>query len=178
MTVPWTEAWEEAIASCPVDVQLHITLEFQHPQFVEAGLPVAPRVTLGAVDQVFGIEPGAVMDAGEMVTFQACAFSAEPPEVGEGKVPSCKISVDNVARWLTPLLNAAVLVRADLWLVYREYRDDDRSEPAYGPVRFVLRDVTVNSGVMEGTASLKDLANLAVPSLVYTRKAFSSLVAG
>lgn len=177
MSQIYDDAWAEAVASCPTDVQTISTIELQHPQFAEDGAPVALRFVLDAVDRVLGIETGALFGGGESVPFSACAFAAEYPEVAEGQVPRCKISVDNVSRHLTPHLNAAVQVRADLALIYREYRSDDVSEPCYGPVRFTVREVTVTGTRVEGIATLKDLTNSKFPRRVYTRKLFPGLVA-
>lgn len=177
MTQIYDEAWAEAVASCPTDVRVWPAIEFQHPEFRdEDGAAMPLRFTVDVVDRTFGIEDGALYTPGQMATFLACAFEAEYPEVAEGRVPASRIAVDNVSRQLTPHLNAAVLVRADLVMVYREYREDDLSEPCYGPVRFVMTEVTVSGTRVEGTASLKDLTNTKFPRRTYTRKLFPALV--
>jgi hypothetical protein len=62
-------------------------------------------------DIMLGIENGAPRDGGSMVNFLARPFSAGYPEQREGQPPSCKVSIDNVARELMPKIRAALDVR-------------------------------------------------------------------
>ena len=176
MSGPHTAAWEEAEASCPIDVLVFPTLELQHPAFLEAGFPVALRFVLDVQPRSLGIETGALFNGGTLQTFKPITFEAKPPSFEEGKVPECRVVFDNVGRDLMPYLNEAVKVRADLILIYREYRDDDVVEPCYGPVEFVVRQVRITGARVEGTAKLSDLANAKFPSRVYTRTGFPALV--
>jgi hypothetical protein len=43
-----------------------------------------------------------------MVRFIACPFTADYLEQREGQPPSCKSSIDNVARYLVPKIRAAL----------------------------------------------------------------------
>ncbi|WP_127088323.1 DUF1833 family protein [Aquabacter cavernae] len=175
MSDPYTDAWAEAVASAPADVDLHVTLELQHPAIIEAGLQIAVRLVLDEVDRVLGIEPGALFNPGTMQTFRRCAFSASAPEVAVGRTPECTVTIDNVADQLTPYLNAAIEVRADLLLVYREYRSDVTAEPSYGPIEFVVRQVTISGSTVTGKARLADLANLSFPRRIYRPAQFPGL---
>ena len=176
MSDPWTVAWEEANASVPPDVIIYYTLELRHPAFLEEGEPVAIRCVTDVFDDMqFTIEDGAVMNGGETVTFLAIPFSADLPELAEKRVPECVITVDNAARHLTPHLEAAVQVQADLICVYREYRSDDTSEPCFGPVEFVMRSVDVNGPIVRGTARLDDLSNTKFPRRNYSIAQFPGL---
>ena len=74
-----------------------------------------------------------------MATFAAIPFQAEYPEFAEGRVPEARIAIDNVARELLPHIERAMIYRADLIAIYREYRSDDVTVPCYGPVEFVIR---------------------------------------
>lgn len=175
MSDPWTDAWAEAVASCPTSTTVYETVELQHPAFLEAGSPVALRFVLDKEDRVLGIEAGAAFNPGSMQTFTPISFSAAQPEFAQGKVPECKITIDNVGRQLMPYLNAAVRVRADLVLVYRQYRSDDVTEACYGPVSFVVRNVRITGARVEGTAKLADLANAKFPTRAYTTAEFPAL---
>lgn len=173
---PWTAAWEEAEATCPATVTIYSTLELQHPAFLQDDVEVPIRcVTDVHEDQEFGIELGADFDAGEMALFQAVPFSAERPEFAEGKAPECEIRVDNIGREIIGYLEAAVQVKADLAVIYREYRSDDLTEPCYGPIRFVMRKVKVTGTAVIGTARLDDLANRKFPARTYTVDRFPGL---
>ncbi|MFG1349100.1 DUF1833 family protein [Xanthobacter autotrophicus] len=175
MSDPWTDAWAEAEASCPVSALIFETIELQHPAFLQDGIVIPLRFVLDVEPRTFGIEDGALFDAGEMVEFTPIAFEADMPTFSEGQLPQCRVRVDNVARELMPYLEAAVLVRADMKVLHRQYREDDLSEPAYGPVEYMLRAVKVSGSTVEGTASFADLTNWKFPSRVYTRKEFTSL---
>ncbi|MEW6125364.1 MAG: DUF1833 family protein [Pseudomonadota bacterium] len=175
MSDPYTEAWAEAVASAPADVDIIPTIEFQHPAFLEGGVPIAVRLVLDDEDRSLGIEAGALFNPGTMQTFRRCAFSASVPEVAAGRTPECTVTIDNVADQLTPYLNAAIEVRADLVLVYREYRSDVTAEPSYGPVEFVVRQVTISGSTVTGKARLADLANLSFPRRVYRPAEFPGL---
>jgi hypothetical protein len=170
---PWTAAWEESEATAPPGVLTYCTLELQHTSF-----EVPVRVVTGVdTDQSFTIEEDADFNGGTSQTFTAVPFYAERPEFAEGKTPTCLVTVDNVGRELAPKLEAAVLVKADLAVLYREYRSDDLTEPCYGPVRFVMKRVSVKGTSVVGTAQLDDLANRKFPYKVASVKEFPGLVA-
>lgn len=178
MSVPYTDAWAEAEASCPVDVLVFNTIELQHVAFLEMGSPIALRFVLDAEPRNFGIEAGALFNPGSVQAFRPAAFQSSLPTFAEGRMPECTIAVDNVARYLTPYLNAAVQVRADLVVVFRQYRSDDLSAPCYGPVEFRVRNVRILGTRVEGTASLADLPNMLFPDATYSRAAFPALQQG
>lgn len=179
MADPWTTAWEEAEASAPPGTLTYCTIELQHPAFLdESDNPIPVRcVTDVADDMEFGIEDGAEFDAGEMATFQAVPFYAERPDFAEGRTPECAITVDGVGDELIPRIESAVGIKADLTLIYREYQTPDLSAPVYGPVRFVVRRVSVNGTTITGTAQLDDLANRKFPRRIATVRDFPGLVA-
>ncbi|WP_454917271.1 DUF1833 family protein [Xanthobacter sediminis] len=60
-------------------------------------------------------------------------------------------------------------------IVYRQYHEDDMSEPVYGPVEFLLTKVTVTGTTVEGTATFSDLTNMKFPSRVFSRREYTSL---
>jgi hypothetical protein len=174
---PGTAAWEEAVASVPASVIVYPTLELQHPGFVdESDNPIPIRAVTGVrADMDFGIEDGAVFDAGTMATFKAIPFGAEYPEVGEGKLPESRVTIDNVARELVPHIRKAMTYRADLIAIYREYRSDDLATPCYGPVEFVIRNAMMVGATITGMARLDNLANKKFPSKVYTLRDYPGL---
>lgn len=153
------EALLEAYASSPPSQRTYFTLELQHSTFNEPA-----RVVTGVGgDKQFGIELGAALNPGEMVTFIACPFRADPPEQREGLPPQCKVSIDNVTRELWPKIKVAMGVREYLKVLYREYVDSDLTEPAYGPVEFVLREVSMTGTTLTGTAVVNNLLNKRFP---------------
>ena len=176
MPDPWTEAWEEAEASAPPGIMIYATLELRHAAFVDGAEAFAIRVVTGIdEDMSFTLEDDAPLNPGEEVEFKAVPFSADKPEFEEGKTPETRIVVDNVAREMTPHLEAAVQLRSDMTATYREYRSDDLSGPCYGPVTFTVKQVKVNGTRVEGMARIDDLANRKFPNKVYTLTEFPGL---
>ncbi len=177
MSNPWTAAWEEAEATAPPGIREYDTLELQHVSFVdESNQPYAIRVVTDvASDTDFTLEPGATLNGGETVTFTAVTFFADRPQFSEGQTPQCTVTIDNVARYLVPVLDNAVQVKADLKCIFRQYRSDDLSEPAYGPVEFVIKKVTMSGTQIQGVAQLDDLANKKFPTRIYTISEFPAL---
>ena len=181
MADPWTPAWEEAEATAPPGVTIFCTLELQHPAFLDGDPPLeVPIRIVSGVDQDtdFGIEIGARFNEGETVTFKAVPFYSERPEFAEGKTPEAQVVIDGIGREVLGHLDAAVQIKADLAVIYREYRSDDTTEPAYGPIRFVMRKVRLNGTSVIGTAKLDDLANRRFPFRNYTVAQFPGLVTG
>jgi hypothetical protein len=169
-------AWEEAVASVPTELVIYFTLELQHPGFLEGAVEVPIRIVNGvSTDQTFTIEAGAVFNPGAPATFKAIPFEAEYPEFAEGRVPETRISVDNVLRELLPHIQNAMTFRADLKALYREYRSDDTSAPCYGPVEFIVRQLSVTGTRLEGVARLDNLASRKVPSRIYSLQDFPGL---
>ena len=155
------DALLEAYASCPPSARIFYTLEIWQASFAQPARVVA---NVGN-DMQFGIEPDAPRDAGAMVTFIACPFTADYPEQREGQPPSTKIKVDNVNRELVPMIRAALGVRQYIQVLYREYLSSDLNEPAYGPIEFELRNVQMVGASMTGTAMVRNLQNKRFPRL-------------
>lgn len=170
------EALMEAYASVPPDERIYFTLEIYQSSFAEPARIVA---NVGD-DMEFGIELGATFDPGEMVTFVACPFKADPPEQQEGQAPTSKVTIDNVNRELVPKIRAALGVREYIKVIYREYLGSDLTEPAYGPVEFVLRDVQMVGASLTGTAMVGNLQNKRFPAQPknYSYAQFPSLLPG
>lgn len=177
MAVPLNAALEEAIAACPPSVLIYDTLEIQHPAIQnDEGDEVPVRIVNDFRDKVFGIELGATFDAGETVVFSPGAFGAAFPTYQEGQAPSCEITIDNVDRGFTAALEAAMEYDAHLVAIFRQYTSEDTSEPAYGPIPFIIKRVKVTATTITGTAQVSVLYDKKFPSLVYTRAAFPGLI--
>jgi hypothetical protein len=177
VSVPHNAAWEEAEANSTTDFDVFVTLELQHPAIQdEEGNEVPARLVHDVMPRSLGIEPGGLFNPGQMATFEPAAFTSPFAELSQGQIPQAPIAIDNVARELTAYLEAAVGYNADLKAIYREYRDDDPSEPIYGPVEFLISKAKVVGSSVTGAASLSNLGNKKFPRNVYTRAAFAGLV--
>jgi len=171
-----SEAMLEANASCPPDEVQYCTLELEHPSFDQPVYVVANV----ADDMQLGIEAGSDPNQGQMVNHIACPFQCAYPEQAEGQAPQCKVSIDNVHRELLPKIRAAMAVRAYVRVTYREYLGSDLTEPAYGPVQFVLSKVTVKAATLTGTITVGNLQNKRFlrADKNYTTTQFPSLLPG
>lgn len=172
------EAWAEAETHAPVNVETYHTIELQHPGIRDGeGNPIPLRYILDVEARLLGIEIGATFTPGEMALFEPTALQFDLPEQAEGRVPVSRLAIDNVSGALTPYLDAAIAYAADLKLIYRGYTADDLSSPAYGPMEFVLTNITVDGTRVEGTATISDFGDMSVPSLVYRADDFPGLQA-
>jgi hypothetical protein len=151
------EAWAEEVAT-PTQGS-YVTLEVQHSTFDQPARIVA---NVGD-DMAFGIEEDAAVDAGATVTFIACPCKADYPEYREGQAPTTKLTIDNVSRELVPKIREAQSVREYLRVIYREYLADDLTKPAYGPVEFSLKSVSIVGTSLTGTATVAMLTNKRFP---------------
>ena len=169
-----SEALLEAYASCPPNVKVYETLEINHPSFESPAYIVA---NVGD-DMEFTLEnPGSPATP---TTFVACPLQCGYPEQREGQAPSCTVKIDNVNRELVPQIEAALGVRAYITVTYREYLGSDTSEPAYGPIEFVLSNVQMTGPTLTGTVVVKNLQNKQFPrkDKYYSYLQFRSLLPG
>lgn len=168
------EALMEAYASCPPGAKVYETLEINHPSFESPAYIVANvaddvELTLENPDS----PPSATL-------FTACPLECGDPEQREGQAPTCQVKIDNVNRELVPKIRAALGVRAYITITYRQYLESDTSAPAYGPVEYVLKDVTMVGASLTGTAMVGNLQNKRFPaqSMNYNYRDFPSLLPG
>ncbi|WP_454683997.1 DUF1833 family protein [Ancylobacter moscoviensis] len=169
-------AWEEAEASCSTDFDTFNTLELQHLAIRDENGDERPvRLVEDVMARLLGIEAGARFNPGEVAEFRPAAFTSPFAELAQGQVPQAQITIDNVAREITPYLNAAVAYNADLKAIYRQYRSDEPDEPIYGPVEFLISSARLVGASVTGTARLSDLSDRKFPREVYTRKRFPGL---
>lgn len=168
------EALLEAYASVPPTEKVYETVEINHPSFES---PVYIVANVGD-DMDFTLENPDSPPA--PTTFAACPLNVGYPEQREGQAPSCKVTIDNVNRELVPQIRAALGVRAYITITYREFLGSDTSEPAYGPIEFVLSNVQMVAASLTGTVVVKNLQNKQFPrkDKYYSYLQFRSLLPG
>ncbi|WP_428031483.1 DUF1833 family protein [Ancylobacter sp.] len=177
MAATFTDAWAEGEANCVTAGEQYITVEMQHPGFVDAAnQPIPLRYVLDVVARSFGIEEGAAFDAEAIVAFTPAGFECEHPTMAEGRPPVARLRVDDVSGELVIYLDNAKAFRADLKVIIRGYRSDYPAAPSYGPIELVLTDITKDSTGVEGTATIVDFGERKVPSRVYTLEDYPGLV--
>lgn len=170
----YEEAWLEANASSPPSQRVYDTLEIMHPSFAEPAYIVA---NVGD-DKAFGIEQGAAHNPGGAVLFTACPLKSPWPEQREGQPPSATVEIDNVNRDLVPRVRGALGFRAYITVIFRQYINTDLTEPAYGPIEYVLKDVVMVGAKLSGRVMVKNLQNKRFPrqDKNYSYTEFSSLL--
>lgn len=192
---PWTAAIQEAIASNPPDNIILPTLELRHPNFKnEAGELEYPMIVgdygidLGREDGLYGhrLDIAVENGSGDIVlnedgsvkyrTFQflACSFDFHLPEQNINSLAEVELTIDNAAPILIEHLDAAVTVRADIELIYREYILGI-SEPQYTLRGLILKRVKSNISQVVGTASFADLNGTSFPKKLYRANEYKSL---
>jgi hypothetical protein len=174
----YTDAIKEAYASAPVDVLDVWTLELHHPTFIDDnGQRTAIRLAQAFEDYNFRLEPTAMLNPGEIVLFQKCAFDFEEPGFAENQVPSIPITVSGVSRMITGYLEAAIVDTSPIIVYLRPYVAEDPEQPAMDPpYRMELTNVNVDLFQVTGTLDLKDVYNFPFPNQLYTQKRFPGLV--
>lgn len=178
--VSYSQALAEAYASAPEDEVVLDTLEFRHETFVDSSNnPYAIRVVNDHKPLIATLEAGAVLNAGEAVTFSPCYFEfTRPSESDSGSVPEVTVRVSNVARNLTPYLDKAKDTRALLYLTWRQYLLSDLAAPHIDPpLTLTMREVTITMNDVVGNAGFHDLVNRRFPNREYTSLKFPGLTA-
>jgi hypothetical protein len=169
-TDPFSSSLREYYFSAQDDVVPLDTIELRHPAFVASDgvTPVAVRLVNDPADLVATLEATAPMNAGQAVTFNACAFSATIPEQSSPGLPTFTLEVDNVAREVMPYMDLAAASQDEIQLTYRQYRSDQLGAPG-----LVMDGLTIHSGTaglirVSLTAGYEDFLNKPFPADIYT----------
>lgn len=176
MPLTRSQAWAEAAASVAREPML-LTLEFQHPSFIENGVTVPIRVVADMADQVFRIESGASLNPNADVTFTAVPFDFDPPKLGENGGAEWTVRVDNIGREVSKYLADATGINAELVVILRGYLTSARTVVGYGPFRGVARSVNVSGSMAEMTVTIADPQGQKFGRDTYDQTRFPSLLA-
>lgn len=170
-------AIREAYASAPADVVVLHTLELRHPAFRDdAGNPTAIRVVRDHADLWARLEPGAPIDAGEIVRFVAMAFELELPPIDTAPVPEIAVTLDNVGREIVRHLDEAAVSQDRIAVTYRPYLSTDLEGPQMDPpITLIMTEVEADTFKVTGRARMLDIGNKAFPAETYTAKRFPGL---
>ena len=191
----WSAAIQEAIASNPPDNIILPTIELRHPNFRNgAGQLEYPMIVadtgfdIGREDGSYGhklkipLENSLgeyLLDANGNVRmrsydFLACMFEFHLPEQNTTSLPEVELTIDNVAPILIEHLDAAVTIRADIQLIYREFILGI-NEPQYTLRGLILKRVNSSISQVTATASFADLMGSSFPKKLYRAKEYKSL---
>jgi hypothetical protein len=173
----WTPEYAINMASDDkTDVAME-TLELHHPAFVEDGQQIAVRAVNQLKDKVLTLDLGAPLQPGQAVTFTAIPFLFDFPSFEEGRAPEATVTVDNIGREIDKYLDAAETMYTELVCIYRVYMSSDPTTVAFGPFRFVMREVDTKGASVSGSVTVANAQNLKFLRRLYTSDQFSSLLA-
>jgi hypothetical protein len=164
-------ALAEAYAAAPSSEVVFDTLEFRHAALAE---PI--RVVNHASALTATLEAHAPLNPGEAVSFAACGFEFDLPEISEGVAPVLTMAIDNVDREIVAALERLSESADRLYVTYRPYLASDLSAPHMDPVwHLTVLEISANVQRIEAKASLADLFNRKFPADTYTLERFPGL---
>jgi len=176
-----SDALKEAWVHAPGSVVIHDTLSFamKPSPFLDGdGNPMEARVVNDWVPLAATLEDSAPMNAGEEVTFQPVPFELELPPEQEGGIPDIQISVDNVSRELSELLEQTDGTRNIVTVTHRRYLSSDTSGPHTIPVlTLTVRTPVVTVDRVTATAGFGEMHNTRWPADVHDVARFPGLSA-
>ncbi|MFC7399595.1 DUF1833 family protein [Chelatococcus sp. GCM10030263] len=173
----WTPEFAINMASDDkTDVAME-TLELHHPAFIEIGVLIAIRAVNQLKDKVLTLDLGAPLQPGQAVTFNAIPFMFDFPSFEEGRAPEATVTVDNIGREVDQYLDVAETMYTDLVCIYRVYMSSDPTTVAYGPFRFVMREVATTGASVSGSVTVATAQNLKYLRKLYTSNEYPSLLA-
>jgi hypothetical protein len=166
-----SQALKEAYAAAPTNEIAYHTLEIYHPAFTA---PI--RVVRDYVDLNATLEASAPRNPSSLVTFVGYGFDIVPPEVSPTGVPTCTITIDNVARDIVENLELAMASMQSISVIYRLYLSSDLSQPQNNPpMTLTIINITADVFKVTATASFGDLVNKKFPSVLYDLTTFPGL---
>jgi hypothetical protein len=169
-----SEAIAEAYASANVGDPVLLTLELQHPDFVDAdGEPTSAWIVNDHRDLVATDE-----DANER-TFIGVPFRYVKPEQTDSGAPQAPtVEIDNVSLEVTRLLMLARGSDSPVVVIEREYLPSDTSAPhVLPPTVLELGPPTITAETVSAPLLFGGLTNRRWPARTYTAEDFPGLAA-
>ena len=173
----YSEAYKEAVASCPTDEIIYHTIEIRHPHFLndnDENIPIF--MVRDYVELLATLEQSHPTHGGQQVVFMPVAFDVTPPSKEPGVVPQLQLKIDNVSAELMPYLDQATSEEIPVKVIYREYRSKDLSTPAITPIMFEAGVCTSTLQGISTTCQMNNILNKSVPNVEYTSANFPNLV--
>lgn len=177
--VTHSDALKQAWVHADTSVVIHDTLSFGCASFRDGdGNPFEGRFVRDYVPLVATLEDDAPMNAGEEVTFQAVRFELDLCSEQEGGIPDIRISVDNVSREISDLLQQTAGTRDKVTVTHRRYLSSDTSGPHTLPVtRLTIQSATVMVDHVEASAGFGEMHNTRWPADLHDVARFPGLTA-
>ena len=169
--MPVSDALQVARASSPSNVVIVDCIEIRHESF-----PGPVRLTNQKTDFMATLEATAPDGAGTQVTFKASYFDLTLPREGGQGVQSLSLTVGNVDKEATKLLELAAANPTPIQVIYRHYLSHDSSAPAVDPPsRLTIQNATVDPFLVHGQASTVDWINKKIHKKTYDLTEFPGL---
>lgn len=146
----------EVYASAPAGELIIPTLEIRVPGHDWL------RICCGFEDHLLGIE------GGEYVLFEAGSLSVSLPAKNSSGMQTLNFGVSNVRGTAQRYVHDALQADSTVLLIYREYLESDKSQPARRPRTMTLRGGTFERGEAQFECGYYDLLNTAWPRERYT----------
>lgn len=102
------------------------------------------------------------------LTFIAAGIDVALPKRDTSGTQVLTFAIDNVTGEAQRLIDAALDAGAMIHLTFRHYLASDKSAPAARPLRFVVRDGSMQGSAVQLNAAFFDLINTAWPRNFYT----------
>lgn len=178
MPDPFTAAWEEAVASNPKNIVQIETLELINPAFIDDVEGVTSiRCCNDLVDHNLRHESTAPMFPGQYKLYKALPFDITFPGFEEGKGPEATVRVDNIGWEVGQYLDEAEGLFQPITCLYRVYLSNAKGVVAFGPFKFIMRDVLEKGAAIEGKVTMANVQNLRFLRKTYSKKEYPSLQA-
>lgn len=102
------------------------------------------------------------------LTFLAAGIAVALPKRNTAGTQVLTFAIDNVTGQAQQLVDQALESGARIYLTFRHYLSSDKSAPAETPLRFVVRDGSMEGSTLQVNAAFYDAINTAWPRRFYT----------
>lgn len=102
------------------------------------------------------------------LTFLASGIQVALPKKNTSGTQILTFGIDNVTGEAQQLIDAALEAGEMVRLIFRHYLSTDKTAPAENPLRFVVRDGTMEGASIQINAAFFDMINTAWPRNFYT----------
>lgn len=102
------------------------------------------------------------------LTFQPSGIQVALPKRNTSGTQILTFAIDNVTGEAQRLIDTALEAGALVRLTFRHYLSSDKTAPAEQPLKFVVRDGTMEGATLQVNAAFFDMVNTAWPRHFYT----------
>lgn len=102
------------------------------------------------------------------LTFVASGIQAALPKRDTSGTQSLRFAIDNVTGQAQSLIDQALEAEEIIRMTFRHYVSSDLTAPAENPLKFVIREGSMEGSVLQINATFFDMINVAWPRNFYT----------